>query len=331
MDCIKYHVLAGKECEQRCLFCPYSFEYREVLKPTIVSPEIKEGSKIKDCSEIKEDSESKEDSRTNEGSSNSEAPKEDKDLVINKSLVAKKEVDKKRKLLTISGKNPFSSYNVLKLIEDNYNGFEEITIFAPGYSFLDLALIEQLKKYKKKLLIKVMVLSHRRDVHDLITSSRDSWAKSCKAILLLKKNDFNVRVCTVMTKINYFYLKEMPFFVKTLGLNEWELSYVKPVGRALENIEMLMPAIDMAIPFLEDVLYQASENEITVYIKDIPFCILEKTRSKGLNVEFSSENEIFEKPLSCKECLKNAACKGFFKEYFKMFDIKANEILKPIK
>ena len=291
MNYSKCFILAGKECEERCLFCPYTSDYNEILEPPL------SGSKIKETSN------------------------EVKDLAA----------DKNRKLLTISGKNPFSSDNTLKLIDDNFNKFEKIIISAPGYSFLDLDLLEKLEKYKEKLVLKITVLSHRRDVHDLITSTKDSWSKSCKGILLLKKKGFDVRISTVITKINYFYLKEMPFFVKTLGLNEWEISYPKPLGKALDNIEMLMPSIDMALPLIEECLYQASKNDITAFIKNIPVCLVKKATAKELNADFNDENSIFEKSPNCKECLKNAECKGFFKEYFKMFDIKPNELLDPIK
>ncbi|HOI19193.1 MAG TPA: hypothetical protein PLX15_05025 [Candidatus Woesearchaeota archaeon] len=252
----------------------------------------------------------------------------DKQLGFEKNIIEDK--SNSLEILEISGKNPINSSKFLKFLNDSYDRFKSIIILTPGYVLLDSKLLDELEKYKEKLLFKITVLSHRRDVHDTLTHSRDSWLKDCKALMILNRKGFKVMVNTILTKINYCYIKDMPFFIKTLGFSEWEISYPKPLGKAKDNIEMLMPSTEMTLPFLEDAIYFASKNNINIYFRDIPFCILKRISPKNFTIQFSDNNNLFEKSILCKDCLKNNECKGFFKKYFEMFDIKAKDILKPL-
>lgn len=93
--------------------------------------------------------------------------------------------------------------------------------------------------------------------HDELRQVKGSWKKSVNAVQLLQDSGIPVQVTSVIHRGNYSELEEIYELMCRLKVNSWRVINIEPIGRALENRDMLLnnEEFDGLIDFIREKRY----------------------------------------------------------------------------
>lgn len=93
--------------------------------------------------------------------------------------------------------------------------------------------------------------------HDALRQVKGSWKKAISGIQALQNNGIPVQVTTVIHRENYCELEDIYKLMYRLMVDSWRVINVEPIGRALENRDMLLnkEEFDGLIDFIREKRY----------------------------------------------------------------------------
>ncbi len=186
---------------------------------------------------------------------------------------------------------------------------------------------------------------HIARAHDFLTQSPGSFYQTVIAIKNIREEGMPILSNTVVVKQNY---KEIPNIVRlllSLGVDQYQLAFVHPMGNAMANFEKIVPKITDASFYIKEGLKIGKENGIKCMAEAMPYCTMEgyeefvsercipctevragifmdkdhaKTRRDSGKVKFGK----------CKICRYFSECEGPWKEYPQAY---GDEEFQPVK
>ncbi|MEM2990777.1 MAG: radical SAM protein, partial [Halobacteria archaeon] len=109
------------------------------------------------------------------------------------------------------------------------------------------------------------------EIHDELTNTPGSFDKTVQAIKLLVKVGVNITVATTLQKANKDTILDMLPLVKFLGVNSWNITELKPIGRG--DFSMTIPLYER-LKIIEELEKEAKKNNIRI-IAEKPFWFID--------------------------------------------------------
>jgi len=173
---------------------------------------------------------------------------------------------------------------------------------------------------------------HTPELHDYLTCSQGSFKQTVKAIRNLKDLGQYVLTNSVITRSNYRTLPELASLLVALGVDQFQLAFVHPLGTAGENFYSVVPRLSLCQPYVHRALDVGIAAGRRVMTEAIPYCfmvgyepyiaerIMPRTKifEGHLTIADYTEHRITEgkaKGPPCEECAFRGLCEGPWREY----------------
>lgn len=175
---------------------------------------------------------------------------------------------------------------------------------------------------------------HRPELHDYLTTVDGSFEQTTAGIRNLKRLGVRVVTNTVITRSNFRHLPEIARLLVSLGVDQYQLAFVHPVGSAgpERNFNSVVPRFQLIEPYVHRGLDVGLAAGRIVMTEAIPYCFMEGyeqyvgERIMPSTKIFDAEGVIEEyrdyrqgegklKGPQCKECSLDAVCEGPWREY----------------
>ena len=182
------------------------------------------------------------------------------------------------------------------------------------------------------------VHGHNAALHDYLTTVSGSFAQTVKGIKNLKILGQRVITNSVITRSNFRHLVELAQLLIGLGVDQYQLAFVHPVGSAGidANFSSIVPRFEMIKEFVHAGLDVGIQAGRVVMTEAIPFCFMDGyeeyvgERIMPQTTIFDAEGVIEDyreyrrtegkaKGPPCEKCKKNQACEGPWREYTDRF------------
>jgi pyruvate-formate lyase-activating enzyme len=115
---------------------------------------------------------------------------------------------------------------------------------------------------------------HIPALHDYLTSAPGAFAQTVTGIRNVKALGQFVLTNTVVTRSNYRHLPEIARLLVSLGVDQFQLAFVHPVGTAGTEFDRVVPRMDLAGPYLAAALQVGLDAGRRVMTEAVPPCIL---------------------------------------------------------
>jgi len=201
------------------------------------------------------------------------------------------------------------------------------------------------KKITKLGITKICVSlhSHNEELNSIITRSKNSFNQTIKGIKNLVELKQFVIINCVINKKNIIYLDEIARLINTLNVNQVQLSWVRPQGKAKQNIEVIVPKYEEGIQKIKEFHRLVDNKKTQVFIMGVPKCLF---YDKNINISYTpngvgivdnqiiidTKNKRMEERMTknkeCEKCSINSLCEGINKEYYLHY---GGNIIKAIK
>lgn len=152
-------------------------------------------------------------------------------------------------------------------------GYRTIQIQSNGRRFAHLA-------YARKLVacganeFSPALHGHLPELHDHLTRAPGAFAQTVAGIQHLKRLGQYVLTNTVVTRSNYRHLPEIARLLVALGVDQFQLAFVHPVGTAMAEFDAVVPRMELAAPYLAAALDVGRAAGRPVYTEAVPPCVL---------------------------------------------------------
>lgn len=173
---------------------------------------------------------------------------------------------------------------------------------------------------------------HSAQLHDFLTNVQGSFKNTIQGIRNLKSLSQRVITNTVITKPNYRNLPEIAMLLVSLGVDQYQLAFVHPMGTVIDNFDSIVPRMTMIEPYVKRGLDVGIKSGKRVMTEAIPYCfmqgyedyIAEKIIPTTKIYDFNSVVENFTlvrqkegklKNKNCKRCKYYNLCEGPWREY----------------
>ncbi len=173
---------------------------------------------------------------------------------------------------------------------------------------------------------------HVPELHDFLTNSPGSFNQTVKGIINLKKLGQKVITNTVITKSNFRHLPGIARKLIKLGVDQFQLAFPHPLGRAKENFSSIVPRVAMIEPYVKRALDIGIDSGKKVMTEAIPYCFMQGYENFIVenflpSLKIYDANFIIEdftkvrktegklKSLKCIGCKYYRACEGPWREY----------------
>ncbi|MFH2028324.1 MAG: radical SAM protein [Nanoarchaeota archaeon] len=182
--------------------------------------------------------------------------------------------------------------------------------------------------------------------HDFLTNAKGSFNQTVKGIMNLKKLGQKVITNTVVVKPNYRNCEDIAKLLVKLGVDQYQLAFVHPMGNAWKNFDSIVPVISLAAPFIHKGLDVGIKAGVSCMAEAMPYCMMKgyeeyvaervipDTEIRGKQFQntddFTTQRKVAGKAKfeQCKGCKYDSVCEGPWKEYndrfnndeFKMID-----------
>jgi radical SAM protein with 4Fe4S-binding SPASM domain len=140
-----------------------------------------------------------------------------------------------------------------------------------------------------------------------------------------------------VVKQNYKYLEEIAKLLVSLGVDQFQLAFVHPMGRAYKNFDLVVPKISEVSSFIKTGLDVGIKAKISIMVEAMPYCLMDGyenyisekiipfTEIRGKEFQNTSDVGFIRKKYGktkfpqCKSCKYNNVCEGPWKEYAEKF------------
>ncbi len=195
----------------------------------------------------------------------------------------------------------------------------------------------------------VSLHSHKKEISEKLTGSKDTYKKTLKGIANLIECGFkNLSIYTIIAVHNYKYLPDFVEFInkKFPDIKNITFSFIYPAGAARDNMK-IYPKLSSVEPYLLKALALCERykiNFLTTTCGTVPLCFLKGyehllisqqvlDQPENLGVIDSNQNTQFQlatkeyhnktkiKSTSCTECAYNDKCAGLWKAYAEKYGL----------
>ena len=177
---------------------------------------------------------------------------------------------------------------------------------------------------------------HTPELHDHQTRATGSFVQTVKSIRNLKELDQLVITNTVITRSNYRHLPAIASLLVALGVNQFQLAFVHPIGTAGELFSSVVPRFPLIEPYVKQGLDVGIRSGRGVMTEAIPYCFMEgyeiyvaeriiprtKIFEGHVTIDDYTEHRLTEgkaKGPPCKDCVFEPVCEGPWREYPERF------------
>jgi MoaA/NifB/PqqE/SkfB family radical SAM enzyme len=115
---------------------------------------------------------------------------------------------------------------------------------------------------------------HVAALHDHLTAAPGSFAQTVSGIRNLKVLGQLVLTNTVVTRSNFRNLPEIARLLSSLGVDQFQLAFVHPVGTAGAAYDAVVPRMELVAPYLSDALRVGIRAGRRVMTEAVPPCLL---------------------------------------------------------
>ncbi len=221
-------------------------------------------------------------------------------------------------------------FDIIKLAKNL--GYESIQIQTNGRMFASL---DFCKKAIEARANEFAIALHGccSEQHDFLTRAKGSFKQTVRGIKNLKSLGALVLTNTVMTKPNYRNAPEIARLLVKIGVDQFQLAFVHPMGNAWENFDNIVPCISLAAPYIKKGLQIGIDAGKRVMAEAMPYCLMQgyedyiaekvipETEIRGAKHQntrnFTRQRQVYGKAKfpQCKECKYDTICEGPWKEY----------------
>lgn len=101
-----------------------------------------------------------------------------------------------------------------------------------------------------------------KESHEWLRNVKGCFDKTIQAVRNLKAENIPVQITTVIHKKNFHELEDMFEMVKSLNVDSWRVINIEPIGRALENNDLLLSYDEMIslLEFIREKRYSSSDD-----------------------------------------------------------------------
>jgi MoaA/NifB/PqqE/SkfB family radical SAM enzyme len=219
----------------------------------------------------------------------------------------------------------------------------EIVAYAKslGYAIIQIQTNGRMLAYKKvcEQLIEAganefspALHGHTAELHDLLTCSEGSFRQTVKSIRNLKELGQYVLTNSVITRANYRTLPELASLLVGLGVDQFQLAFVHPLGTASEKFTEVVPRMSLLEPYVKQALSIGLNAGRRVMTEAIPYCFMEgyepyiaerimphtKIFEGHVTIADYTEHRLTEgkaKGPPCEACAFKGMCEGPWREY----------------
>ncbi len=169
-------------------------------------------------------------------------------------------------------------------------------------------------------------------LHDFLTGAPGAFAQTVTGIRNLKAAGQVVITNSVVTRSSYRHLVDLARLLVALGVEQFQLAFVHPVGTAGDRFQQVVPRMELAAPYLKAALQVGFSAGRRVFTEAVPHCILDGyeqcvvERYIPRTAVFDAETTIQDytryrldegklKGPDCPSCAFFAECEGPWREY----------------
>lgn len=173
---------------------------------------------------------------------------------------------------------------------------------------------------------------HTAELHDFLTCATGAFKQTVRAIRNLKELGQLVLTNSVITRSNYRTLPELAELLVALGVDQFQLAFVHPLGTAMDGFDAVVPRMSLAEPYVKKALQIGLDAGRRVMTEAIPYCFMAgyepfvaeriiprtKIMEGHLTIADYTEHRLTEgkaKGPRCGECVFNPVCEGPWHEY----------------
>lgn len=140
-------------------------------------------------------------------------------------------------IVTFSGGEPLLRKDFLEIVGHAGSiGFKSVTIATNG-TLIDRGIARLLKL--ENLNVQVSIDGDLAEIHDSIRGVKGAFDQAIKGIKLLQEEGINVSVCTTVNKLNVDRISNIMQLMQNIGVKNYRVQGVMPMGRGKTNIEEL--------------------------------------------------------------------------------------------
>ena len=176
----------------------------------------------------------------------------------------------------------------------------------------------------------VSLHAHNEDLNRSITQVAGGFQQTVQGIRNLVSYGHLVFVNVVVNRLNAGFLPEIAEHHSLLGVRSVQISWVRPQGKAAKDMTGLVPKYSDYLESLETAISILKKRGVKVFTISVPPCVLRLNRDTVCDPYENSVvirdgakfratdvfNDIHRMKLdSCKSCLFNSSCDGFFRLY----------------
>jgi MoaA/NifB/PqqE/SkfB family radical SAM enzyme len=173
---------------------------------------------------------------------------------------------------------------------------------------------------------------HTAALHDYLTKADGSFKQTVRSIVNLKELGQLVITNSVITRANYRHLPELASLLTSLGVDQFQLAFVHPLGAANENFTSIVPRLSLVEPFVKKGLDIGLRAGRSVMTEAIPYCFMKgyepfigerviprtKIMEGHVTIQDYTLHRLTEgkaKGPMCAECAFCKMCEGPWREY----------------
>lgn len=241
--------------------------------------------------------------------------------------------------IILTGGEPLIRKDIFELVSHaRRTGFEVIQVQTNGRML-------SYENFAKKLIdagvseFSPALHGHTAELHELNTRVKGSFSQTLQGIKNLRKLNSYIVTNSVITKFNYKHLPEIVSLLAELGVDQFQLAFVHPVGNAWKNFDLVVPRKLDTKPFIHSALEVAKAHGFdcgTAMVEAFPYCFMEGYEN-FCSENFIPSSEVREKEIvikefeiwrkergkvkfaQCKKCKYDSVCEGPWKEYAEKF------------
>jgi MoaA/NifB/PqqE/SkfB family radical SAM enzyme len=233
------------------------------------------------------------------------------------------------KSIVLSGGEPTINKDIFKIIF-------EIKKRGMQHGFISNGRMFSFKEFLNKSIhfggeyFYISLHSHKKEAHDLITMSQNSWQQTVQGIknIINRREKVDLTINCVVIKDNVNNLEIFSKFLIELGVKKIKFSFPIIKGNMKRNVNFLSNII-YASKKISEAIFFCEERGIIAFYENIPCCFMNKklrSFSDNLNSNFSDISECFESDFNegynsgkiykknkiCLQCSYESICSGYF-------------------
>lgn len=175
--------------------------------------------------------------------------------------------------------------------------------------------------------------AHNEELSRKITCTKRAYIQTKQGIINLIKYNQRLQVNVVVNKHNIEHLQDIAKHHISLGIQDIQLSWIRPQGKTADNIKELVPQFVPNLDKIMGTIDILENNDVRVAVLGVPFCLMGKYAKNCGNAYMNSivltnnknieANKIIDKRKmllnKCVNCNFKTNCRGVFKKYIEIY------------